>query len=277
MSLRRRLLDLLAVADHPEPPPGPTDSVATFRAARAYFWYTVLGWFPKQAFALFGLLASLAFFGNLDRGLVEAEGLESILGLLDRMRIGFGGLSLRPSSLLDLIEGFAIVAYLVQLVGSAAFLKLGWELRWYMVGDEALRIREGVWSVRERTMTIANIQNMSVRQGPVQRLMGIADLEVRTAGGGAGSGQGDPHAKDDAKSFHVGRFRGLEAQAARRLRDSLRQRLRRHRGSGLGDPDDVDDLAPVPVPEETTLLGAARSLRDEAAALRRALAGGGQR
>ena len=41
-----------------------------------------------------------------------------------------------------------------------------------------------VVKVREMTVTFANIQNAPVNQGPIQRALGIADLQVETAGGG---------------------------------------------------------------------------------------------
>ena len=49
-----------------------------------------------------------------------------------------------------------------------ALVRLDYELRWYIVTDRSLRIREGVTSLRESTMTFANIQHIAVRQGPLQ-------------------------------------------------------------------------------------------------------------
>ena len=50
-----------------------------------------------------------------------------------------------------------------------------------------------MFKVQEKTMTFSNVQNVSIRQGPMQRLFGIADLEVRTAGGGSSSDGNAPN------------------------------------------------------------------------------------
>ena len=75
-----------------------------------------------------------------------------------------------------------------------------------MVSDESLRIREGLVRVPEQTMTVANIQNMRISQGPLQRLFGLAEFEVHTAGGGGKATEDD---KSATRNLHVGHFRGL--------------------------------------------------------------------
>ncbi|MEJ2502603.1 MAG: PH domain-containing protein, partial [Gemmatimonadota bacterium] len=130
------------------------------------------------------------------------------------------------------VEVFAWTAFIVQIPLSFAALRLDYELRWYMLSDRALRIREGVLSVRERTMTFANIQQIAVRQGPLQRVLGLADLEVRTAGGGGSDGEGD-----GTGDLHRGYLRGVER--VEWVRDTLRARVHRYRDSGLGDPGEI--------------------------------------
>ena len=70
-----------------------------------------------------------------------------------------------------------------------ALLRLDFELRWYIVSDRACASARGSSRCREKTMTFANIQHIGIRQGPLQRLLGIADVEVRTAGGRRGEGE----------------------------------------------------------------------------------------
>ncbi len=72
---------------------------------------------------------------------------------------------------------------MLQIV-SLALVRLNFEKRWYIVTDRSLRVREGILNVREMTVTFANIQNISISHGPVQRAIGIAELRVDTAGGG---------------------------------------------------------------------------------------------
>jgi hypothetical protein len=166
-------------------------------------------------------------------------------------------------------EAVAITGFVLQLPFTYAMLRLDFQMRWYVVGERSLRIREGLATVREQTMTFANIQNMSIRQGPLQRLLGIADLEVRTAGGG-GSGEG-PGSKPGHGSgqMHVGTFRGVDDAA--QIRDAIRERVRHFRDAGLGDPDDA---AAPPLPADarpaagSPALLAAREVLEAARALR---------
>ena len=107
---------------------------------------------------------------------------------------------------------------------------------------------------------------MRIRQGPLQRLFGLAELEVHTAGGG-----GKATEDGASRNLHVGHFRGLENAWA--LRDRLRGALARHRASGLGDPD--EDRSPPPDDRDVSpargLLPAAETLLAEARRLRAAL------
>jgi hypothetical protein len=268
--MKQLLLRFLRVSEQPEPPPGSEPTLRVFRASERFFYLGAVGWLFKQASALLGLLFSLALFSG---GFVAFAGLDAARGWVDRVgRIRLGPLEIGGDLIgfIQMLEVFAIGVFVVQLVISAALLRLGWELRWYMVSDESLRIREGLWRIREQTMTVANIQNMAVRQGPIQKLLGIADLEVHTAGGGA-TGEGS---ESGGNAFHVGKFRGIDD--AEGLRDRLRLALARHRDAGLGDPEDVDhahddvngSIADGEPEEPGDLLAAAEALREEARALR---------
>ncbi len=135
-----------------------------------------------------------------------------------------------------------IIGVTTAVIGATvgyAVMRLRYELHWYMVTDRSLRIREGVTNVREMTLSFANIQQIAVRQGPIQRLLGLADVVVTTAGGG-GSKTGSPgHGRAQAAPCHVGVL-GSVADAES-IRDLMLERLRRMRSSGLGDPDDRHD------------------------------------
>lgn len=268
--MKQFLLRFLRVTERPDPPPGSGPTLTVFRASERFFYLGVFGWLVKQASALLGLLFSLALFSG---GFAGFASLDAARGWVDRVgRIRLGPLEIGGDLLgfVQMIELFAFGVFVVQFVISAALLRLGWELRWYMVSDESLRIRDGLWRIREQTMTVANIQNMAVRQGPIQKLLSIADLEVHTAGGGATS----ESSESGDNAFHVGRFRGIDD--AEGLRDRLRLALARHRDAGLGDPEDVDhahdqpsvSTATVRPEEPSDLLTAAAALREEARALR---------
>ena len=113
-------------------------------------------------------------------------------------------------------------------------------------------------------MTFSNIQNVSIRQGPMQRAFGISDVEVRTAGGGESAGSGDSEGQTD--NLHLGYFRGVDNAAE--IRDTILTHLRRLRTGGLGDPDEPASLPSVSASEP---LDAARQVLAEARALRQAL------
>lgn len=263
--MRQRLLRLLRVSERPDPPPGSGASLATFRASQRYLYLSALKWFPKQLSALAGLLFALVFFGTIELPFFSAEGW---IGFLDRLDffVEIGPWSFSPADLFVFFELLAIAGFAAQLVFTGSTIYLDWQLRWYMVGDEALRIREGLWTVREQTITVANVQKMTIRQGPIQKLFGVADLEVFTAGGGAASADDG----EGTKASHVARFRGLED--AERLRDRIRARLVAHKGPGLGDEDEQEDDEPEASPSGAgDLAAAARELLAETRSLRRAL------
>ena len=151
-------------------------------------------------------------------------------------REGFEFLEFGPwTDFMRALGPLLFVLFFVQLVASLAVLRLGYEMRWYLVSDRALRIRHGIFSLREQTVTVVNIQNMAVKRGPLQRLFGIADLEIRTASGGGSD--------DDEDSLSRGLLEGLDN--AEVVRDLLLASLRRSRDAGLGDPDDAA-AAPEP-------------------------------
>lgn len=140
-------------------------------------------------------------------------------------------------------------------------VRLDYEYRWYMITDRSLRIREGLLEVREQTMTFTNIQNVSIRQGPVQRLFGISDVEVRSAGGGGKAQEEVGDGKSD--NLHIGYFRGLENAAE--VKDAILAHLRKVRSAGLGDAEEsrpsVAAAAGDPAEAARTLLAEARALR----------------
>jgi membrane protein YdbS with pleckstrin-like domain len=177
---------------------------------------------------------------------------------------------LLPAWAFPLIWGLKILSfaiYFLQLPITYAVRRLDYEMRWYLVTDRSLRLRHGIWNVSESTMSFANIQQVLVNQGPVQRLLGLADVKVQSAGGG-GSGSDQLH--QEGKDMHLGLFHSVTN--APEIRDLILERLRRFRESGLGDPDDSSlpaAMAPETGPADT--LAAARELQAEARALRAAL------
>lgn len=264
------VLGFLKVPPKPDPPAGAPGSVRVFRAARNFLYYHVFKWAMKQVSTLVGILFGLY---------VVAQ------GWTEYVQFGpFAG-----EDMFFLLEVLGIGFFVLQLPLTLAGVFLDFRMRWYIVTDRSLRIREGVGRVREKTMSFANIQNLGVRQGPVQRLLGISDLEVQTAGGGESKAK-DKDGHED--SLHVGYFRGVDN--AEEIKAVILERLRRFKDSGLGDPEEGHGApvempveapaeapaapgAPAPVPPTlpdepaAPLLAASRQLLDEARELRGAL------
>lgn len=238
MSWRETAYRLLRVPPDPEPPPGSPPTI--FRAAPNYFRYRLLGWTLKQLLALAGLLWAIYFV----RWVATTDTPQPVVWLLTAGEI------------------FGWIALVFEVIAGWMFVRLDYEVRWYMLSDRAIRIREGIVTIREKTIALANVQNLAVRQGPLQRLLGIADVEVKTAGGGGRATAEAQATKHGAEPMHIAYFRGVDN--AEEIRDLVREGVRVQRNAGLGDPDehepaqsranDVDDAI-------AELLREARALR----------------
>jgi len=231
----------------PEPlaPAGSPGSIRTFRSAPNYWKYLLVTWGLRQAT---GALAIVV-----------------VLSMTATWKAASGGIL---PGLFHLLEIVGLGFFIVQLPFSLAATRLNFELRWYIVTDRSLRIREGIFGVREMTLTFANVQNIAIRQGPLQRLLGIADVVVRTAGGGSASSDHGHERSALGASMHTGTLRAVDN--AEHVRDLILDRLRRLRDAGLGDPDDRQHQGSTAAPESSAdvLRAAARELLDEARALR---------
>lgn len=228
--MRNWILALLRVPPEPHPPEGSAESVRVFRAGRNYYRFLLLGWCLANVGAVAGFAAGYMATRRL---WAQSPPWARWVWLA--------------------VEVAVVGTYLASSL--AAFFGQRWnfELRWYIVTDRSLRIRDGIWSTHELTTTFANIQEIRVSAGPIQKLLGLADVEVHSAGGGGGG----PH----GGGGHVARFDGLDN--ANEIRDFLVESLKRYRDSGLGE-------AKSEGPSST--LAAAQGVLDEVRNLRMALA-----
>lgn len=127
-----------------------------------------------------------------------------------------------------------IVAYIA--------IHLRYDTTWYVLSDRSMRIRRGIWSIHETTITYDNIQNVSIRQGPVQRYFGIANVLVETAGGGASTG----HGESASVVGHHGLLEGIDN--AEEVRAQIIAKWKDSRSSGLGDESHSSTPSPVAAP-----------------------------
>lgn len=229
----------LRIPPAPDPPAGSPKSTRTFRAAPGLYRYQLIRWAGSQLAAAVGLYVGFMFLDIIP---------------------DFPG-----SFVLDILEYFGVLTFLASIPVTLLMVHLDYQLRWYIVTDRSLRVREGLIHIDEKTMSFANIQNISVKQGPIQRFFGIADVEVRTAGGG---GPSTPSHESSGSDMHLAYFRGVDN--AEEVRDAILDRVRMLTDSGLGDRDG-DTAVPAVRVESASTLEAARLLLDEVRALRRAV------
>jgi membrane protein YdbS with pleckstrin-like domain len=155
----------------------------------------------------------------------------------------------------------ALLAFLLELVGIAFALvttRVDFELRHYLVGDRSLRVAQGAWTREEVTLSYANVQNIEVTQGPLERLFGFKSLTISTAGADTTPG---------AENSHLVTLVGLEQ--ADEVRQLILGMLKHQKDSGLGDVTGHHDT-----PAPAFSLERLREIRDAANALKAVARGG---
>jgi membrane protein YdbS with pleckstrin-like domain len=299
--LRGPVLRLLRVPHDPEPPAGAAGSVRVFRAGKNFYKLRLLRWVIGQVGALVGIFASLMFLEKMQDALeiarhetrssaaakapssVSTSASQPASSTEPRTKIASAQKPPpRPLSrvaekwprwvfpLLTLLELMGVALYVVQIPFTYAMVRLDYELRWYIVTDRSLRIRSGLARVQESTMSFANVQQVVVTQGPLQRLLGIANVRVQSAGGGGDQS----NEMKVGESLHASVFHGVDN--APEIRDLILARLRQFRMTGLGDPDEAParrelagaEAVPATHPQS---LAAAHELLGEVRALRAAV------
>ncbi|HEY7335199.1 MAG TPA: PH domain-containing protein [Bryobacteraceae bacterium] len=187
----------------PQPPDGSAGSARVFRAGRNYYRWRLALWFISNLGVV--ILLTVVLFA-----------------LARPVRVGPPWKRYIAESFMALL----VIAFLASAFFTFLQQRLNYELRWYVITDRCLRIRSGILNVHEITTTFANIQEVRLSAGPLQKVLGLADVEVHSAGGGSGKRSSDSH---------VARFEGVDN--ALEIRDFILARLRQYRDSGLGEKD----------------------------------------
>ena len=237
-SVKTLFLKLLkAPTQPPEPPIGSPDSVEVFRASRNFLKYQIIVWG-------FGL----------------------VTGLIAEAVFVFKQHSEDDGSWEGILFGYGIFAITIIFTIAKYFLiRIDYDMRYYVITDRSLRIREGAMMIHEATFTYANVQNLKIHQGPLERLLGISNLIVETAGGAGGKRESSkgpgafPHMHG-----HQGVFRGIEN--AQEVRDQILSLLKQFRDSGLGDPEEIRRARMQQAPKtgfSTVAMARLREIRDE--------------
>jgi putative membrane protein len=176
-------------APRPAPPPSPP-SVSPAGAAPAGLSD------PRHLHPAEIVLAALE---NLREILIAA-----VVGLL----VGGGAGGMPPLAGAMLALGGVVVAAVIGYVR--------WRHTTYSVAGEALHFRRGVISPDETSVPLGRVQAIDATQGPVQRLFGVQELHVQTAGGGS-EGEIVLRAVSDAAASELRALAGLPDPVARDL------------------------------------------------------------
>jgi putative membrane protein len=117
--------------------------------------------------------------------------------------------------------------------GIAGVTAVGLFLQWwrfsYRVGDDALRIDSGILSRNHRTIPFDRVADVSLTQGPLQRLFGVAKVTLETGGGSGTSGE-------------EGVLGAVALSRAEALREHVRARRMRVRGAASPEVAAAQDM-----------------------------------
>jgi len=202
-ALKDTLLQLLRAPAHPpEPPLGSPGSVQVFRASPRYL-----------------TLQLIRHFGSMGSALAL-----ELLGWV--LMPGPGG-----TAVFAIAATLIVSVTLVLMLARYFLIRIDYDMRFYVLTDRSLRVRRGAWTVEESTYTFANVQNLTLHQGPLERLLGITHLQIDTAGGSTPKG-----GHDGAEALnHQGRLDGIDPHTATELRDRILRLVHGYRDAGLGD------------------------------------------
>ena len=223
---------LKAPRQPPDSPAGSHETMRVFRASPNYLIYRLLG------FGVLALLLTMVLLFLYVVALTQQEIAPLVLAII-----------LTPILVVAVFFGYFLV-------------RIDYDMRYYIVTDRSVRIREGAWTVKEMTLTHANVQNLRIVQGPIERLFGIRNLKLYTAGGGGGAAAQGHEVADT----HAAQMAGIEN--AREVRDLVLDHLRQlGAGTGLGDPDDTAVRSATPG-ASAEMVAALSELKEAATRLR---------
>jgi membrane protein YdbS with pleckstrin-like domain len=202
-ALKSPLLHLLqAPTQPPDPPLGSPGSVQIFRASPRYLTLELIRHFSSLGIALAFELGTWA--------LLPMPGGTAVFAI---------------------VAGLIVASTLAVMLGRYFLIRLDYDMRFYVLTDRSLRIRRGALAIEESTYTFANVQNLTLHQGPLERWLGVTHLQIDTAGGGV-----QRAARDGGEVLHhQGRLDGIDPDTATELRDRILRLVRSYKDAGLGD------------------------------------------
>lgn len=131
-----------------------------------------------------------------------------------------------------IVTGGMVLLFVPSVLLSYFATRVDYDLRYYVLTDRSVRVREGAWNVQEKTITFANVQNVRLEQGPLERLFGFSNVRIDTAGGGVMQA-----GKHSVAMPHGVTLAGLDDAA--RIRDTILAKARQRADAGLGDQNEA--------------------------------------
>lgn len=131
-------------------------------------------------------------------------------------------------------EGVTGIGYTIEIVIAIIFLLIVGNYIWarlsyhfwrYQLTEDSYRAERGVIFKRYISIPYERIQNVDIYRGILDRILGLSDLQIQTAGYGAVGSRG-------LRGFgSEGRLPGIDRQTAEKLRDEL---IKRAKGNKSG-------------------------------------------
>ena len=141
-----------------------------------------------------------------------------LIGALRTVRRWVGALVI-PGGAFLASQGFGVRTIILALAGvivvaalAAVWGFLSWRATTYVVSGGAFHLRQGVVQKSERTIPLDHVQSVDTVQGIIQRLFGVVEVRVETAGGGGN----DPDASLSALSRDAAGTLRREIESSRR-------------------------------------------------------------
>src|SRR5215217_4761085 len=113
-----------------------------------------------------------------------------LIGAIKTVRRWISGLAI-PGVVLLMSQGFSLRTVTLFLLGllivaalAALWGFLSWRATTYAITSNSFRLRRGVFQKSERTIPLEHVQSVDTVQGVIQRVFGVYEVRIETAGGG---------------------------------------------------------------------------------------------
>jgi len=117
-----------------------------------------------------------------------------------------------------------IFIFIISVVVAYIIARLTYHFYRYELTEDGYRAERGIIWKKYITIPYSRIQNVDIYRGILDRLLGLSDLQIHTAGYGAAGA---------SRLGSEGRLPGLSREDAEALRDELISRVRQSKNQGL--------------------------------------------